>query len=313
MTRRRKIIIFWLSVAMLILGVFLFLVLRPSPLYKTTVTEPDQEAIDEVIDQVESMDEEVQTATNDLSETLKDAVEKTINVFTQNDYHVTAIGDSLTQGVGDETNRDGYLSILKRRLSSLDYRVRIENFGRRGYQTHQLIEVIETENLIQRSIRRADIVLLTVGANDILQIVRDNLLNLEEPVFDAEIDDYEERLIELIEVIRSYNQEAALYLIGFYNPFEGYFDDIGALEDILIEWNDTGEAVFGAEPNGHFIPIHDLFWLDDINLLADDNFHPNETGYSLMGARVFQAILPAIEELSAEDAAQDLDEQTSDE
>ena len=311
MTRRRKIQLFWLGLAGLILTIFLYLLLRPNPFYQTTVTEPEQEAIDEVISQVESMDEEVQTATNDLSQSLKDALEQTINVFTQNDYYVTAIGDSLTQGVGDETNRDGYLSTVKRRLSAMDYKVRIENFGQRGFQTGQVIDRIKEESSVQRSLRRADIVLLTVGANDILQIVRDNILNLDESAFDSEINDYEIRLRELIDLILSYNEDVEIFLIGFYNPFEGYFDEIEALEEILNDWNVTGEAVFESYQTGHFIPIHDLFQIDQVNLLANDNFHPNETGYSLIGARVLEAILPTLEHLASEDEAPMIDENTS--
>src|SRR5699024_8299776 len=218
MTKKRKIIILWVVIFVLILGSLLFLFFRPSPINHTTVTEPKEEPIDEVIDQVENMDEEVQTTTNDLQQNLQDAFEQTLNVFTQNDYHITALGDSLTQGVGDETNKDGYLTTLKRRLTDLDYRIRIENFGKRGNRTDQVLDRVEEENAIQRSIRRADIVLVTVGANDILQIVRDNIMDLDEEIFDLEIGHYEERLVELFELIHSYNEDAEIYLIGFYNP-----------------------------------------------------------------------------------------------
>lgn len=304
MSRRRKKMFLGFALSVFIIGVFLFLIFRPNRINLTTTTEPEQEPIDEVIDQVENMDEEVQSTTNDLSQNLKEAVDQTISVFVQNDYHISAIGDSLTQGVGDEINSDGYLTTLKRRLTDMDYRVRIENFGKRGNRTDQLIERIEEESAIQRSIRRADIVLLTAGANDIMQIVRENILNLDEDIFDLELDHYEERLIDLYELINSYNEDAEIYLIGFYNPFESYFNDIEALEDILIKWNETGETVFESYPNGHFIPIHDLFQINQINLLADDNFHPNETGYSLIGARVLNSIQPMLENLAAE---QDID------
>ncbi|WP_155835499.1 GDSL-type esterase/lipase family protein [Amphibacillus xylanus] len=310
MTRRRKIKLFWISMTVILFAIFLFLLLRPNQFNQTTVTEPDQEPIDQVISQVESMDEEVQTATNDLSQTLKEAVEQTINVFTQNDYYITAIGDSLTQGVGDETNRDGYLSTVKRRLSAMDYRVRIDNFGQRGFKTNQVIDRIKEEASVQRSIRRADIILLTVGANDMIKIVRDNILSLNEAIFDEEIDHYQSRLIELFELIQSYNEDVEIFLIGFYNPFEGYFDEVEALEDILNKWNNIGKVTFESYEQGHFIPIHDLFQIDRVNLLANDNFHPNETGYSLIGARVLEEMLPTFE-LIAQEKKEMMDEQIS--
>lgn len=297
MTRKRKNLFILTSISLLIIGTFLFILFRPSQLNQTSITKPNEDTVDEVIEQVGRMDEAMQSPVNELQQNLQDAVDQTLSVFTQNDYQITAIGDSLTQGVGDETNSDGYLTTLKTRLTNLDYRVRIENYGRRGNRTDQLIKRIEEENAIQRSIRRADLVLITVGANDILRIARDNILNLEEDLFDLEIDHYEERLIDLFELIHSYNNDAQIYLVGFYNPFEGYFDEIEAFQAILAAWNDTGRAVFESRPNGHFIPIHDLFQIDAINLLADDNFHPNQTGYSLIASRVLHSIVPMLERI----------------
>ncbi|MBO1511153.1 hypothetical protein [Metabacillus bambusae] len=45
-----------------------------------------------------------------------------------------------------------------------------------------------------------------------------------------------------------------------------------------------------------YIPTSDLFSDSDIELLADDYFHPNTTGYKLMAKR----ILENMEEVSVE-------------
>ncbi|WP_017471096.1 GDSL-type esterase/lipase family protein [Amphibacillus jilinensis] len=300
MTRRKKMTLISLVLIFLIVGGFLFFIIRPTSSNQTTQTEPDSENIDQVLEQVENMDEEVATATNDLSQNLRDAVEQTLGVFTQHDYHITAVGDSLTQGVGDETNNDGYIGILEHRLNDLNYQVNIDNYGRRGNRTDQLLTRLEEENGLKRSIQRADLILVTIGANDIMRIVRENFLDLNEGVFDLELDDYQQRLTDVFEMIHAYNDEAEIYLIGFFNPFEGYFDDVEALDSILTEWNETGKTIVEDYPNGHFIPIEDLFQINEVNLLADDNFHPNGTGYSLMASRILFAIIPALEDIAEE-------------
>ncbi|WP_090791803.1 SGNH/GDSL hydrolase family protein [Pelagirhabdus alkalitolerans] len=306
MTRRRKKMLILIAIVLLLIGGFIFLIIPPSTWNETTTTEPDGDNIDEVIEQVESMDEESQTAAGDLSQNLRDAIDQTLNVFTQNDYHITALGDSLTQGVGDETNNAGYVGVLERRLTNKDYRVNIDNFGRRGNRTDQLITRLEEENAIQRSISRSDVVLITIGANDIMRIVRENIMDLNEAAFSSELNDYENRLHEIFELINEYNEETEVFLIGFFNPFAGYFEDVEALYDILDEWNQTGAEVVQMYPNAHFISIEDLFSIDDVNLLADDNFHPNETGYSLMGSRVLSTILPLLDEMH--ETAEDVEE-----
>ena len=45
-------------------------------------------------------------------------------------YHLLAIGDSLTQGVGDTTNQGGFVPLLARRLSeAYGYEVVTSNYG----------------------------------------------------------------------------------------------------------------------------------------------------------------------------------------
>ncbi|WP_067842304.1 GDSL-type esterase/lipase family protein [Amphibacillus sediminis] len=301
--RKRKIII--ILTTFVIAGTLLFLTFRPVPINQTTVVEPNENNLEAVIEQVEDMDQEVQSTTNDISLNLKDAVEQTLSIFTRTDYAITAVGDSLTQGVGDETNNDGYLGVLNRRLNALGYRVKIDNFGKRGNRTDQLLTRLEEDHALQRSIAKADLVLITIGANDIMRIARENILDLNEAAFTEELDDYRTRLEEIYDSIFSYNPDAEIYLIGFYNPFEGIFEEIQALDTILVSWNEVSQSVSENYPNGHFIAIDDLFRIDQVNLLADDNFHPNTTGYALIGLRVLNDITPMLEQIATERELQD--------
>lgn len=301
MSQHRKKILGIMLITLLVIGGILFFIYRPLPVYDTTTTTPEEEDIDTVIDQVEQKDEEVTSTANDVTQNLRDALEQTLSVFTRTDYRMTALGDSLTQGVGDETNHAGYVGVLENRFERENVRVQIDNFGKRGHRTDQLLTRINEEADMQRSIERADSILITIGANDIMRIVRENVFNLNLSVFDSEHASFEARLTDLFDTITALNPEAEVYLLGFFNPFAGYFDEVEALDDILTTWSETSRQVIETYPNGHYIPIDDLFQLNRIELLADDNFHPNATGYHLIGARVYHYLAPEIEALSAEE------------
>lgn len=92
--------------------------------------------------------------------------------------------------------------------------------------------------------------------------------------------------------MKDLNDDAAIYLIGFYNPFGRYFQDIEELNTIVKNWNQTGETVTSQFKQTNFIPIADLFNTTDgdDDLLADDHFHPNHRGYQLFARRVLDYI-----------------------
>lgn len=226
------------------------------------------------------------TITEEIKEKIREAVEGTINLF-KKDLKIVAIGDSLTEGVGDETGNGGYVGILNNTFEDNHLNISIENYGKKGNRTDQLLKRLENKE-IEASIGKADLVLITIGANDIMKVVRSNFTNLNLEPFQQEQLDYVERLKAIFDKINELNPETQIYLIGFYNPFELYFSDIEELEMIMNTWNDAGKAVTEEYENVNYIPTADLFSQSTIELLADDYFHPNTRGYKLMANRVLE-------------------------
>ncbi|GEM03276.1 hypothetical protein HMI01_02640 [Halolactibacillus miurensis] len=300
MSNHRKKVLLIILVGLIVAGSIAFFIFRPLPIYETTSIQPEEENITTVINQVDEKDEEVQSNATDLSLDLKTAVEETLRIFTRTDVKITALGDSLTQGVGDETNSEGYIGVLKGYFDQTDTRVAINNFGKRGNRTDQLLTRLTEEEAIIDSVEEADFILVTIGANDLMQVVKNNALNLNLDVFNEEEQAFKTRLTDIFEMINDYNPDAEIYLLGFFNPFLGYFDNVIALNEILTSWNQTGKEVIESYSNGHHIDLYDLFALKDISLLADDNFHPNKTGYTLIGARVYNYLKQDIDTLTSE-------------
>ncbi|MFT4413718.1 SGNH/GDSL hydrolase family protein [Fredinandcohnia humi] len=232
----------------------------------------------------ESTEVQSTTITEEIKEKVREVIEGTINLF-KKDLKIVAIGDSLTQGVGDESEKGGYVGILNHTFEDNNVNIKIENYGKRGNRTDQLLKRLENKE-ISSSLKSADIILVTIGANDIMQVVKNNFTNLNMDPFQQENHNYKERLTAIFTRISELNPEAQIYLIGFYNPFEQYLADIEEFGIIINNWNHTGQTVTEEFENVHFIPVADLFSDSDTNLLANDYFHPNTVGYKQIARRV---------------------------
>lgn len=203
--------------------------------------------------------------------------------------HMVAIGDSITRGVGDETGNFGYVGRLKKTLNSSNQKITIENHGITGNRSDQLLDRLTGDDLVT-DIQHADIVLITIGANDILQIFKQNFLDLHLDQFSDEKDEYRERLRNIVSTIKTTNDEASIYLIGFYNPFKTFFADIDEVDYIVDYWNNIGLEVTTEFDNVHYIPTKDLFTGPAESYLSDDNFHLNYDGYKIMTNRIIESL-----------------------
>ncbi|WP_240190012.1 SGNH/GDSL hydrolase family protein [Bacillus sp. P14.5] len=246
-----------------------------------------KEELEAVQDDEESA-EKPSSITEEIKENVRGVLKGVIRLFNK-DMKVVSIGDSLTQGVGDETGNGGYVGILNNTFQENEINIKIDNFGKRGNRTDQLLKRLE-EKEIADSIAQADVVLITIGANDIMKIVKSNLIDLKMETFEEEKRGYRERLKKIFNKVNEYNPDAQIYLIGFYNPFEGYFGNISELEMVMKSWNAAGKSVTEEFENVNYIPTADLFQDSTLELLADDYFHPNINGYKLIAKRVLEHV-----------------------
>lgn len=254
--------------------------------------EPDTtsgEADEQENESVQSEAEEKKEPITQFKEIIGDAVQRTIDFFTNKEAHVVAIGDSLTKGVGDKVVEGGYVRILDKTINKKNQLVTFDNYGKRGNRSSQFLKRLDKPEIAQ-SIEQADIILITIGANDIMKVVKENFTDLSLKDFTQERSAYEERLKNIFDKINDLNPSADIYLLGFYNPFEQYFKDVKELGIILENWNNAGKSVSGQYEDVTFIPTVDLFNDTNTDLFAEDNFHPNHAGYQRIAKRVLEYI-----------------------
>lgn len=253
---------------------------------EATVAEDEEPTVEDSVSAT-SVKEEIK-------EKVREIVDGAVDLF-QKDKKIVAIGDSLTQGIGDETKGGGYVGILNNTFEDNHINITIENYGKRGNRTDQLLKRLETKKMAT-SIKDADIVLITIGANDVMNVVKNNFTHLKMKPFQEEQVAYVERLNAIFTKINELNPEVQIYLIGFYNPFEQYFSEIEQLGMILNMWNQASKTVTEQYDNVYFIPTQDLFNQTNLDLLSEDQFHPNMSGYKLIAKRVLEYIKEYSEE-----------------
>ena len=211
--------------------------------------------------------------------------------FFDRTLNVVFFGDSLTQGVGDRTDSGGYVPFVQDYYLEKAYidHVVTSNLGVRGNRTDHLQKRLKKEE-VKQAMAEADVIFITVGGNDLMKVVRENFLSLTFSLFDKEQTLYGERFTNVIDSIREQNETSPIYVIGIFNPFYLFFQEIHEMNEVVTNWNNVSASVLSNYENTHFINIDDIF-LDPTQLLLDDDqFHPNEIGYALIGERVVEAI-----------------------
>lgn len=208
------------------------------------------------------------------------------------DIAIASVGDSLTQGVGDDTNKGGYQAVLATQLEN-EQRVKdisMAHYGKRGLTSDGLIKQLEKDS-IEKMISQADVVIVTIGGNDVMNIVKRNYRHLQLPQFEKGMVTYEKNIKEIISHIRKMNPNGDIYLVGLYNPFTKWLDSIDEFNDIMVEWNQRTKAIASKEKGIYFVEISPIFSGQKENLIyEEDYFHPNSKGYEKMGNAIYESI-----------------------
>lgn len=203
---------------------------------------------------------------------------------------IVALGDSLTKGEGD-LKRGGYVGYVKNHLEKRKNvgKVTVYNYGVVGDTSDQLLKVMQSKDVLNH-IDKADLVLFTIGGNDVMNVVKNHFLGLTLKMFKKTKQHYKQNLEKVFTILRNHNKTAQIVYIGIYNPFSTYFPQLTVDNDIIHRWSHTGKQVAAQYPNTAYVRTYDIFEGRTKALISGDHFHPNAQGYDLIGQRVMKAI-----------------------
>ncbi|HEL2737279.1 TPA: SGNH/GDSL hydrolase family protein [Streptococcus suis] len=227
-----------------------------------------------------------------------------ILVAEKTEFHYVALGDSLTEGVGDTTGQGGFVPLLAQSLTNdYGYEVDYQNFGISGNTSNQILKRMKEKQELKTALQEANLLTITVGGNDLRKVIIKNIANLKLSTFDKPAKEYGKRLESIIQVARKDNPTLPIYVIGIYNPFFLSLPELTEMQVIVDKWNTTTEDTVAKYENVYFVGINDLLYrglegeagISKLNqsqsnnlLFEEDQFHPNNTGYEIIKKAVLE-------------------------
>lgn len=227
-----------------------------------------------------------------------------ILVAEKTEFHYVALGDSLTEGVGDTTGQGGFVPLLAQSLTNdYGYEVDYQNFGISGNTSNQILKRMKEKQELKTALHEANLLTITVGGNDLRKVIIKNITNLKLSTFDKPVKEYGKRLESIIQVARKDNPSLPIYVVGIYNPFFLSLPELTEIQVIVDKWNTTTEETIAKYENVYFVGINDLLYrglegeagISQLNqsqsnnlLFEEDQFHPNNTGYEIIKKAVLE-------------------------
>jgi lysophospholipase L1-like esterase len=194
---------------------------------------------------------------------------------------VVLVGDSLAYGTGDESGK-GIAGWLDEELGRRGVRSSpTVNLGVNGATTADVAERLH-EPEVRQAIQRADAVVLSIGANDLVRVpgAREEALRAPFNAARKTLD----RVSSIVATILEINPSARVLILGGYNPFpqHPYAPLVGRY---LAVWDESVAEEFEAEPRVALVRMSDLVRGTE-RLSSFDRFHPGSDAYRDTARRI---------------------------
>jgi lysophospholipase L1-like esterase len=207
---------------------------------------------------------------------------------------IVALGDSLTAGTGDATGK-GYVGQFRDKLEQQTGKpvFVLNNLAIPGYTTKEVLTDLGLKKT-KDALAEANIILLTIGGNDIFQGGAGifNGTDLQEFNAKAAEDRMGPALTNVNAILTQLNQanpHAVIFYIGLYHPFSDL--DPKREGDLVVQkWNSSVFSMTNRYPNMVLVPTYDLFERNLLKYLSTDHFHPNQDGYERIAERIAQIL-----------------------
>lgn len=212
----------------------------------------------------------------------------------KNELFITTLGDSLTKGTGDATG-EGYVNRVVKSLSKqLDKPINlVNNMAINGLTAEKLVDRLD-ESGFKNAIAKADIILMTIGGNDLFQIAQSGGSlaeggDLSPELVLEQLPQAQPNLKAVFHKIRELNPQARILYVGLYNAFYD-LPEMRQVSTAVAEWNDYAFSLAKSDGNATVVPTYDLFEFNVKAYLSSDHFHPNAQGYTRISDRIVQAL-----------------------
>lgn len=194
-------------------------------------------------------------------------------------YSVVVLGDSISTGYGLEDSSKSYVSVLEHHMNQ-----KVTNLAKDGTTSSELLQLLQGDSTMQSAVAGADVIVVTIGANDILQPVLnndvvkvddyDNVYDLANAIKDNQIAfqkylranmptavaNANTNIDSIILQLKSTNDHAKLVFQTVYDPLSVDQDDTGLSSNALsmLSTFSNGQMyqyLNGSANGGTYIPV----------------------------------------------------------
>lgn len=222
-----------------------------------------------------------------------------------------ALGDSLTEGIGDQEYEDGFAERTSNYLENIRIakNVDYENYGVSGDTSEDLLSLIRNNTSIRESIQGSDFISITLGGNDLNgAFLNSSGINANSSEYEEAYSEYEQNVDNILSEIESLNRNTVIYFFDLYNPYSVTLEG-SEINEVFSSFNDTIYGLEFSNENSRIIEIESLFNYEESSsdesnysiqdrnhpyLYDKDWFHPNEDGYKLMTSALTDAVIEDI-------------------
>lgn len=216
--------------------------------------------------------------------------------------HVLGLGDSVVSGANCDC--PDYIEGLTRLLAARDHRaVAATDDAVSGATSSDLLEALRTDASIRADVRSADVVVVTVGANDLYPSLDQWRQGGCGPdCYQPDIAVMADRVRQIVDAVSALqNHSGAILVTNYWNVFTDGDVAREAETDGYLDWSDAvtraaNSAICrsAAADQVRCVDLYTAFKGDgDSNptpLLADDGDHPNPAGTALISRAVLAAL-----------------------
>jgi len=206
---------------------------------------------------------------------------------------LVALGDSITYGANlEDSGQSAYPHLIGE-----DAGFEVQNLAVSGWQTAQVMEALRGDQEYRQRVQDADVIAMTIGSNDLLEILR-----LAETSGAGEPEQVEEILRQelsnsivfdeiggLIEEIQTLT-DAQILLYNIYNPFLSINPIYQIGEALLPQVNATFQEVAEGYENVYLIDAYSAFNGKQEDYIIPGDIHPTEEGQAVLAEIGLEAL-----------------------
>lgn len=211
-----------------------------------------------------------------------------------------ALGDSLAAGQTPFGEIDkGYADFIADYLKEKQETSFTKSFAEIGSTSQNVLDDISNNKMvddiqIQEMIRGANILTLSVGANDLLNeatVEPDGTIGIDPAKVPVILSEFQENLTMVLETIKALNADVKIYISGYYFPFPYLPDDQQPeLQMILSLLNNTIQNTV-VEQGASFVSLDTVFIDNPTYFIPNpEEIYPTVEGYERIAEKFIQVL-----------------------